>query len=231
MPAPRNYFLKAGVPALSRSAVYRARAIHKGKGKVGAAHKDVDPTTATVTKKVGGASNGGERQVPVVKAPRWYPAEDVAKPKKSRKTSRPAKLRGSITPGTVLILLGGRFRGKRVVFLKQLEKTGLLLVTGPFRLNGVPLKRVNQAYVIATSTKLDVSGVKIPDHIDDDYFKREKVEEEVEGKKKPSTTRVTDQKNIDTAVLKAVKSQPLLRAYLGAKFSLKNGDKAHELKF
>ncbi|KXS10013.1 hypothetical protein M427DRAFT_116563 [Gonapodya prolifera JEL478] len=230
MPAPRNSFLKPGVPALSRSAVYRARAIHKGKGKVAAVIKK-SAEGQTVEKKVGGAKNGGVRKVPVVKSSRWYPAEDVAVPKKSRKTSRPTKLRGSITPGTVLILLAGRFRGKRVVFLKQLEKTGLLLVTGPFRINGVPLKRVNQAYVIATSTKIDVSGVKIPDHLDDDYFKRDKSEAEPEDGKKPTSTRLADQKSVDAAVLKAVKSQPLLRAYLGAKFSLKNNDVAHELKF
>lgn len=62
------------------------------------------------------------------------------------------------------------------MFLKQLH-SGLLLVTGPFQVNGVPLRRVSQTYVIATQTKLDLSGFEVPEKFNDDYFRRS------EGKK------------------------------------------------
>lgn len=77
----------------------------------------------------------------MVKQFKWYPAEDVKRQVRTKKTGV-AKLRTGIVPGSVLILLAGRFRGKRVVFLKQLE-SGLLLISGPHKVNGVPLKRVN----------------------------------------------------------------------------------------
>ena len=34
------------------------------------------------------------------------------------------------------------------------------------------LCRVNQRFLLATSTKIDVSGVKVPDTINDKYFAR-----------------------------------------------------------
>lgn len=43
---------------------------------------------------------------------------------------------------------------------------------GPFKVNGVPLRRVNQAYVIATETKVDISGVNVSENINDAYFKK-----------------------------------------------------------
>ena len=154
----RSKTIAPNVGRLSRSQVYSARGLYKGLKKSDKPATEIVPEY--VEKSIGGEKNGGKRLVPTTKAPRFYPAEDVHQPKKSRKSPRPPSLRSSITPGTILILLAGRYRGKRVVFLKQLT-SGLLLVTGPFKVNGVPLRRVNQAYVIATSTKVDVTGVEV----------------------------------------------------------------------
>ena len=50
----------------------------------------------------------------------------------------------------------------------------LYFSSGPFKVNGCPLRRISQRYLIATSTKLDISDVEVPAHLNDKYFKRTK---------------------------------------------------------
>ena len=95
----------------------------------------------------------------MVKRYDWYPAEDDKKTA-VRHTPKPPKMRSGIEGGKVLIVLSGRFRGKRVVALKQL-KSGLIAVTGPYKINGVPIRRVQQSNTITTSTKVSLEGVSL----------------------------------------------------------------------
>ncbi|KAJ2787830.1 60S ribosomal protein L6 [Coemansia interrupta] len=211
-----------GSSRLARSKVFAKRVLYKG-GDAEKARANIDLIKVVSAKKAS------------LLAPAVTP-----RPKAVRKSQNTPSLRKSITPGTVLILLAGRFRGKRVVFLKQL-KSGLLLVTGPFKINGVPLRRVNQAYVIATSTKVDLSGVEVDAKFDDAYFKREVqpkmkgTEEEFFGenaqKKEHPAHKIADQKVVDKSIAAAVAKTPYLASYLASNFSLSNGQAPHTLKF
>ena len=112
-------------------------------------------------------------------------------------------------------------------------------------MNGVPMKRVNQSYVIATSTK--VSLPKLPMEVDDAYFvdakKADEAAREAKGsgedkffaekktKTEVSEQRKKDQAAFDKALKPAVEKTEHLTAYLQAKFGLKKGDKPHEMKF
>lgn len=195
---------------------------------------------STKTKKLG----SGTREVPAQKAQKWYPVDDDLEKKKVRKAVRPWAPRKSLQPGTILILLAGRFRGKRVVLLKTLDQ-GVLLVTGPFKINGVPLRRINARYVIATSKKIDIGSCdakKIEAASDPSYFvankEKEKANEEAffkQGekpkKKECAKARVEDQKAIDKPILASIKKEPMLASYLASSFSLRKSDKPHEMKW
>mmetsp|Transcript_2535 Transcript_2535/g.5728 ORF Transcript_2535/g.5728 Transcript_2535/m.5728 type:complete len:186 (-) Transcript_2535:72-629(-) len=168
-------------------------------------------------------------------------AKSGQKVKKTEKTkSVGPKLKKGLTPGTVLILLAGRFRGSRVVFLKQLE-SGLLLATGPYSVNGVPLRRVNQRYCIATSTKIDVGSVNVSS-VTDATFAKETSGKKGKGKKDaegmfaeqaakagPSDERKAMQKTVDEVVAKGLNAE--MKQYLKTKFALSSRMYPHELKF
>jgi len=197
-------------------------------------------STKPVSKKFGKST----REVPAAadKAKKWYNPDDDAEPKQVRKAVRAWTPRKSLQPGTVLILLAGRFRGKRVVLLKNLEQ-GVLLVTGPFKINGVPLRRINSRYVIATSYKVDISGLdekKVNEVSQPKYFTAEKAKEkagadaffkqgEKPQKKQINSSRAADQKAIDKALIANIKKVEMLPSYLASTFSLRSGDKPHEM--
>ncbi|XP_054724485.1 60S ribosomal protein L6-like [Uloborus diversus] len=244
---PRNYKLPGGVWRYSRSSMYSRRCLYKIKKSTTPKEKP-KRKPRYVKKPIGGEKNGGFRIVKLKKEKKFYPTEDKPKLKRTRKMVPFKKhkryLRSSITPGTILILLAGRHRGKRVVFLKQLD-TGLLLVTGPLKVNGCPLRRINQIYTIATSTKLDISNVKIPEHVDDKYFRRKKPqkkskkdEEEIFDTKKEEYTvseeRKKDQLEVDRQIIDVIRKHPerkFMFHYLRALFYLQNKMYPHKMLF
>jgi large subunit ribosomal protein L6e len=195
---------------------------------------------------------------PVKKAAAKKQRVKVAK-KVKRSDPKFTTLRKSITPGTVAIMLAGRFRGRRVVVLKQLPKNGPLVVSGPMKYNGVPLRRVNSRYIIATSTKIDINGVDTS-KVTAETFKRAKAEKRVKSegdfmgdkakkaaqekakktsKAKKAAANVSAersalQKSVDAALIAAIKKDALGKekaGYLRSVFTVKPGDMPHRMKW
>eukprot|EP00178_Gracilaria_changii_P018260 TRINITY_DN52066_c0_g1_i1.p1 TRINITY_DN52066_c0_g1~~TRINITY_DN52066_c0_g1_i1.p1 ORF type:complete len:233 (-),score=35.72 TRINITY_DN52066_c0_g1_i1:10-708(-) len=211
----------SGASRFSRKGVWKIAKDKRVLKKV--AKKAIEKVSKAQTKKFRG------KEVKVLpnseKGPAFYPSVDVKVPiwRGKKHQQNAARLRQTIVPGTVLILLTGKHRGTRVIFLKQLE-SGNLLVTGPYKFNGVPLKRVNQRYVIATSTKVDISGVKLSDKLTDDFFGTKKGE-------KVDSSRVQEQAQVDEQLKSVVSSTPFLADYLRNRFSLRRDQPPHTLKF
>jgi large subunit ribosomal protein L6e len=241
---PRNSELIPGLMRFSRARMFHKRGVWAIKKKTKVAAKPKSDSELTVVKKIGGDQNGKERTVLKVKAPKRLSEARCPERKPKRKTKyNQCKIRASITPGTVLVLLAGRHKGKRVVYLSSLPKSGCLLVTGPLKVNNCPLRRIPQAYVMATKTKLDISAVKVPEHINDDYFKRAK---KMKKSKKDDTElftsnkeeyvvsdqRKTDQQTVDKQLIATIKKRSdkkMMFGYLGSFFSLRKGQTPHSM--
>ncbi|XP_017772434.1 PREDICTED: 60S ribosomal protein L6 [Nicrophorus vespilloides] len=240
----RNYDLGNGVYRFSKSRMYHKKALWKFVGKKTHTAKHVKKPL-TVEKPIGGEKNGKTRIVSLKRKPSYYPTLK----KKTRKVKKvvkrtPYKLRENITPGTVLILLAGRFKGKRVVFLKQLD-SGLLLINGPYVLNHVPLRRIHQNFVIATKTVVDISGIEIPSDINDNLLRKEKKKREAKkddteiftAKKEKyvwTPEKKAAQKAMDKVVLAAIKKTPhpsITARYLKATWTLFSTQYPHRMTF
>ncbi|KAG9397635.1 60S ribosomal protein L6E [Carpediemonas membranifera] len=152
---------------------------------------------------------------------RFAAPERIPKPLVSYKANKKGTvLKKNLVPGSIVILLAGRYAGSRAVFLKQLD-SGLLLVTGPHKVNGVPLRRVNQRYVIGTSTSIDVSKVDLS-NVSEEWFKHSET---------VLPALAETQKTLDATLLAEIKKVDSMKAYMKSKFSLKKGDRPHDMVF
>merc|ERR1711974_404383 len=218
----RNAPLESGVYKYSRSQMYHKKAIYKfAKNKTPKAAAEKKPVF--VEKKVGGAKNGGTRKVATNKPKFDYPTTvvNVVKTSKNLFSKHKRSLRPSLGVGTIAIVLAGVHKGKKVIVLKQL----------------------------ATRTKVDVSGVTVPEHVNNAYFKRaaaakkavaasgKKEGDIFESKKeeyKPSDQRKADQVTVDKGLIEAVKKHAdgkLLKQYLRTGFGLSKGEYPHKMVF
>ncbi|ELP87399.1 60S ribosomal protein L6-B, putative [Entamoeba invadens IP1] len=190
------------------------------------------------------------------KMPEYYPTDDmIVEQKRKLRTKKGPKqtpldkpaanlehLRKSIVPGVICIIVAGKYAGKKVVYLKQCIKSGSLIVTGPFKLSGVPLLQINQRYVIATSQKVDVSKVNT-EGIDFMFFKKntpkkrdhfrkvlpqEEIKKDFESKKE---ILLNKQKQVDETLIPEIKKTQYLKEYMKSPFSVRVGQFPHLLKF
>ncbi|RZR76994.1 hypothetical protein BHM03_00001925 [Ensete ventricosum] len=240
--ASRNPSLIRGIGKFSRSKMYHKRGIWAIKAKNGGSFPHHDPKPA-------------EPAPSSAKPPKFYPADDVKTPIPNRRKPKPTKLRYMDTPPSLSVVLCTEIVWNYVL---GFESHLILDAVGPFKINGVPLRRVNQSYVIATSTKVDISGVNA-DKFGDKYFTKERKEKTKKGEGEffetekevfcfPAHTllffswkmqetkalpqeKKDDQKAVDSPLIKAIEAVPDLKAYLGARFSLRSGMKPHELVF
>jgi len=192
--------------------------------------------------------NGKVRKVPILSKSAYALNTEKRRPKlvlRKRKT-KSMKLKKNMSPGAVCIILSGTHKGKRVTFLKQMP-SGTCLVTGPYKLNGCPVRRVPQHLMVTTSLKIDISNVKVPAHMDDKYFSKKKapksagkknkdgdIFEEPKQKYELTEQRKTDQATVDSQVMAAIsanKEKSLICAYLNKPFELTGSMVPHKIKF
>jgi large subunit ribosomal protein L6e len=121
--------------------------------------------------------------------------------------------------GSVIILLSSSFQGKKAILLK-ITKSGLFVVSGPYKINGIPLRRVNPRYTIPTRIEIDVTGINTA-ILNDEYFtvlKRSQKNQNNNFKNRIIMAHNLRQTYIDRCLQKKIDTDFFLGAYLKSNY-------------
>lgn len=141
---------------------------------------------------------------------------------KARTAQKPRVARSDLLKGMVVVVLEGVFASRRVVYLKGLEGN-LALCAGPRSVNGIPLFKIDERYLLATSTVLDIS-------VDADG--KDAVLAERDVYTMPMDVEMTDEeKRVDEEVAKAVKKVEFMKAYLAEPFEIDTTRSFYSLRY
>jgi len=178
--------------------------------------------------------------------PKKYPVPNLNTPRKA--VYKQVKLRASVTPGTIGILLKGNQRAKRVIFLKQID-SGLLLVCNP--VNQCAPRTIDHKFFLATKMKVDVSGIQIPEEMNHTFFHNKRAERKaylkalrkssILGGDKPekkvkalTPEKLAVNKKLEdqlTALIEAHPEGAIFKKYMRSLFKLGPRDYPHKMQF
>ena len=118
-------------------------------------------------------------------------------------------------PGTILILLNKKMQGKKAILLKTTE-SNLFIISGPFSLNGISLRRVNPRYTISTENKIDLQNLSLQ-NLNDEYFNyliKIHRSKDLEKKMNIFSSHYLRQMSIDKEILRLLKKKIFYSDYL-----------------
>jgi len=234
--------LEAGKLRYSKAEIYRVAAYRKllRNGKIPGDAREV---VTYVEKEI--EKDGKKMIVRTAKMmAKSMPQGDIPMPRKLILNKH--KLRKSITPGTVGILLKGPQKARRVIFIKQLE-SGLLMVANP--VSGDEPTTIDHRYFMSTKLKLDISGVKVPEEMVHTHFHNKAERRKAylkarrtatvlgEGENKPAgftdEQKAINKKLVDQLadIVQKHPESPVLEGYMKTKFRLTHRDFPHRMNF
>ena len=138
-----------------------------------------------------------------------------------KKLTRKIKIFGNshIKKGSIVILLSSNLQGKKAIILNT-TKLELFVISGMYRLNGIPIRRVNPRYILPTDIQIDIDDINTT-IFNDEYFialKKSKKYLDIKLKNRIAMSHNLRQTYIDRCLQKKIDTNIFLDAYLKSNY-------------